>query len=369
MADGGTFKEICHVIVLCVIWYAVSSGNGVIGKTVLNDLPYPMTVTMVQLLTVTVGCGPMIALTGIQTHHVSITWNHYIKFIVPLACAKFFSSVSSHISIWKVPVSYAHTVKATMPLFTVILSRIIIGEKQTIKVYLSLIPIIIGVIIATITELSFDLIGLCSALIATLVFSLQHIFSKKALNETGIHHFKLLHLLARLALFFFIPIWLIVDVRKMMNDETFLQNTDKFVVLFLLFLDGICNFVQNVVAFSVLSLVSPLTYSVCNATKRISIITVSLILLRNPVTSLNFFGMMLAILGVLCYNKAKYDALQLKKKEPVLPYSRFEKNALFNDKENNHIPYVNLISADKKPSIHSNHLPVFRQLNDTMHQV
>ncbi|XP_023215333.1 solute carrier family 35 member E1 homolog isoform X2 [Centruroides sculpturatus] len=109
MADGGTFKEICHVIVLCVIWYAVSSGNGVIGKTVLNDLPYPMTVTMVQLLTVTVGCGPMIALTGIQTHHVSITWNHYIKFIVPLACAKFFSSVSSHISIWKVPVSYAHT--------------------------------------------------------------------------------------------------------------------------------------------------------------------------------------------------------------------------------------------------------------------
>lgn len=110
MADKKVNKEVVSVVVLCILWYVVSSSNNVIGKMVLNEFPYPMTVTMVQLTSITVYSGPFFNLWGVRKY-VDISWRYYFRFIVPLALGKFLASVTSHISIWKVPVSYAHTGK------------------------------------------------------------------------------------------------------------------------------------------------------------------------------------------------------------------------------------------------------------------
>ncbi|XP_055389803.1 solute carrier family 35 member E1 homolog [Condylostylus longicornis] len=304
------------VFFLCILWYIVSSSNNVVGKMVLNNFPYPMTVTMVQLTSITVLSGPFFNLWGIRKFS-DIPWPYYLKFIIPLAFGKFLASLTSHISIYKVPVSYAHTVKATMPLFTVCLTRLLFKEKQSLLVYLSLIPIICGVGIATMTELSFDLVGLIAALISTMGFSLQNIYSKKVLKDTGIHHLRLLYLLGRLALFIFLPIWLYFDAFSIFHHPV-ITNLDSKTIL-LLFTDGILNWLQNIIAFSVLSLVTPLTYAVASASKRIFVIALSLFILGNPVTWINVFGMTLAILGVLCYNRAKH--ISRFTEETILPYA------------------------------------------------
>ena len=226
--------------------------------------------------------------------------------LFPLAFAKFLSSVAAHVSVWKVPVHYAHTVKASMPLFTVLLSRVVLGVKHSGTVYLSLLPIVAGVAVATVTEISFDIIGLISALGATGGFAVITIFSKKALADTGMHHLRLLHKLGQMAALMFLPIWLLVRVgTPLSSDLTSLLQVDapkipselNSEILLLLAVDGALHWLQNILAFTLLKLVTPLTYAVANVTKRIAVICVSLLLLKNPVTYTNMGGMLMAILG------------------------------------------------------------------------
>lgn len=110
MTRTGTSSEALQVAALCLCWYAISSANNVLGKIVLGKLPYPVTVTAVQLLSITVYSFPLLRYYGVRpVPRQMLSWSYYLKLVVPLALGKFLTSVFSHVSIWKVPVSYAHT--------------------------------------------------------------------------------------------------------------------------------------------------------------------------------------------------------------------------------------------------------------------
>jgi len=315
-------RDLVRIVFLCMFWYAVSSSNGVLGKWILSEFPFPMTLTMVQLTSIAVYSGPMLSLMGVRGCSSSIlTWKCYFTLIFPLAFAKFGSSVLSHVSIWKVPVSYAHTVKASMPLFTVAISRILFGERHSYAVYFSLLPIVMGVAVATVTEASFDVLGLGSALAATAGFSMMNIFSKKALKDTGMHHLKLLCTLGRIACLMFFPFWLIFDGKKVAENLTD-ENSVSSSIVFLLVVDGVTHWLQNILAFTILKLVAPLTYAVANVTKRISIISVSIVLIGNQVTASNVGGMLLAIAGVFHYNKVKYEENRARSSLPTTSFKK-----------------------------------------------
>ena len=108
MANVATYGPAFKIILLCVAWYIASSANNVVGKLILSEFPYPMTVSMVQLISITIYLMPILRLWGVPAAF-RVPLKYWFTMILPLAFGKFFASVSSHISIWKVPVSYAHT--------------------------------------------------------------------------------------------------------------------------------------------------------------------------------------------------------------------------------------------------------------------
>ncbi|XP_011405219.1 PREDICTED: solute carrier family 35 member E1-like [Amphimedon queenslandica] len=303
------------VICLCLLWYVSGAGNSIAAKKALSIFPYPMTVSMLHLLAMNCLLGPALTLLDIPpTPHLSKRF--YIKRLIPLAISKGLGSISSHFSLWRVPVSYLHTVKALVPLFTVVLSTIILKESYSWKVYVSLLPIVCGVLMATVTELSFDMIGMISATLATLLFALTNIYSKKSMREVQINHLRLLLLLTQLATIFLFPTWMYFDVWNIVNNVYKIQHISWLGLM--LATSAIMSFIQSIVSFSLLSLISPVGYSVANASKRIIVITTSLVFLRNPVTPYNALGMVIAISGVALYNKIKSD---IQMRRSILPKS------------------------------------------------
>jgi solute carrier family 35 protein E2 len=63
-----------------------------------------------------------------------------------------------------VAVSFTETIKSSAPIFTVVISRILLGEKTGFWVNLSLLPVMSGLALCSSNELSFDMRGFIAAL-------------------------------------------------------------------------------------------------------------------------------------------------------------------------------------------------------------
>ena len=305
---------------MCVLWYAFSTGTSIFSKQVLILFPYPFTITLAHFAAIILCVRPILILTNSHgVHGSAVQRKQYYRRLMGLSFGKIFASVSSHISILHIPLSYSHTVKATMPVFTVLLSKLIFNESHSAGVYLTLVPIVGGVLMATVSDIVIDMIGVLNALISTGAFTLQNMYSKKTMKEIDIHQLQLLEHITLIALLIFLPVWAVVDGRVFLFGVPEFEYGNLYHILTLLASTSFCNVGQNIFAFCVISNVSPLSYSIANVSKRIVIISGSLLFFKDPVTPTTVVGMSIAIGGVFIYNRLK---LSRKIEKTILPLSR-----------------------------------------------
>ncbi|GJN35713.1 hypothetical protein PR202_gb24516 [Eleusine coracana subsp. coracana] len=150
-------------------------------------------------------------------------------------------------------VSFAHTIKALEPFFNAAASQFVLGQPVPLPLWLSLLPVVIGVSVASLTELSFNWTGFINAMISNISFTYRSIYSKKAM--TDMDSTNLYAYISIIALIVCIPPAIIIEgpqlVQHGFKDAIAKVGLTKFVSNFLLvgLFYHLYNQVNNVVEY------------------------------------------------------------------------------------------------------------------------
>ncbi|KAI7986052.1 hypothetical protein LOK49_LG14G00950 [Camellia lanceoleosa] len=286
------------------LWYLFNIYFNIYNKQVLKVFPYPITITTVQF-----AVGTILVLfmwTSNLYRRPKISGAQLVA-ILPLAVVHTLGNLFTNMSLGKVAVSFTHTIKAMEPFFSVVLSAMFLGEIPTLWVVASLLPIVGGVGLASMTEASFNWPGFWSAMASNLTNQSRNVLSKKFMvkKEESLDNITLFSIITIMSFFLLTPFTLFMEGVKV--TPAYLQSAGLNVrqVYIRSLLAALCFHAYQQVSYMILQRVSPVTHSVGNCVKRVVVIVTSVLFFRTPVSPINSMGTGVALAGVFLYSRVK----------------------------------------------------------------
>ncbi|XP_002723859.1 solute carrier family 35 member E2B [Oryctolagus cuniculus] len=298
-----------RALLYLTLWFFLSFCTLFLNKYILSLLEgEPSMLGAVQMLSTTfIGCVKVFVPCCLYQHKARLSYPpNFITTMLFVGLMRFATVVLGLVSLKNVAVSFAETVKSSAPIFTVIMSRMILGEYTGLLVNLALIPVMGGLALCTATEISFNVLGFSAALSTNIMDCLQNVFSKKLLSGDKYRFSapELQFYTSAAAVALLIPAWIfLMDVPVIgRSGKSFSYSQD---VVLLLLMDGVLFHLQSVTAYALMGKISPVTFSVASTVKHALSIWLSIIVFGNRITSLSAIGTILVTVGVLLYNKAR----------------------------------------------------------------
>ena len=300
--------ETLQVGVYFALWYLFNIAYNIYNKQALNILDYPWTIATIQMATGIAYFVPMWLLGLRKAPKLNAS---EFKTLLPIALCHTGVHVGAVIALGAGAVSFAHIVKASEPVVTCGLNALLLGEILPTPVYLTLLPIIGGVAIASMKELSFTVLALASAMLSNVSSAARGVLSKKTMSGKKIGENldaqNLYAVLTAMSTLILIPIMLGFEgtgMFKALNEVVKAGDYTKKGLASLLALGGASYYAYNEVAFLALGKVNPVTHAVGNTIKRVVIIVASVIAFKTPMSTGSIIGSSIAIAGTLMYSLA-----------------------------------------------------------------
>ncbi|XP_064611452.1 solute carrier family 35 member E2A-like [Liolophura sinensis] len=320
--DEGDHKQgLCNIraIFFLILWYLFSACTLFLNKYILSTLKGEPTLlgTMQMVMTTVFGFLQMYLPLGM---YVPIQRDgkppNFWKNMMLVGTMRFLTVILGLVALKFVAVSFTETVKSSAPIFTVLISRVVIGEYTGTWTVVSLVPIMGGLALCSLYELSFNIQGFMAALATNLTECFQNVYSKLLISGE-----KYRYTPAELQFYTSLSSIVIqLPVTSMLLDIPKARESFDSTMFAVLILNGIFFHFQSITAYVLMDYISPVTHSVANTVKRAFLIWFSVILFGNPVTVLSGLGTITVTVGVLLYTKAKeYDHNKLQHR---LQYAR-----------------------------------------------
>ena len=305
---SGGLAETLQVGTYFALWYLFNIAYNIYNKQSLNVLDFPWTVATIQMATGILYFVPMWLLGIRKAPKLSFS---DLKTLFPIALCHTGVHVGAVIALGAGAVSFAHIVKASEPVVTCGLNYLLLGQVLPLPVYLTLLPIIGGVAIASMKELSFTFLALASAMLSNVSSAARGVLSKKTMSGKKIGENldaqNLYAVLTAMSTLILIPTMLALEgtgffsaFNKVVAGGEFTQKS----LATLLALSGASYYAYNEVAFLALGKVNPVTHAVGNTIKRVVIIVASVIAFKTPMSTGSIIGSSVAIAGTLLYSLA-----------------------------------------------------------------
>jgi len=313
--DGHSTEKpnVFYIAGVIMFYWLVSFTVVFMNKFLLSNsvykFPYPLTITWYQLLV------SFTILVFASYFNRSVPWLSGIPDIEfdPAIARKVFPMTIIFVGMLSlnnaclkyIEVTFYQVARSLSIIFSAIFTYVILQKTTSKRAIYAMIIIIAGFILGSYGEVRFSWTGSILGVCASMFVALYGIYVKKTLSYLDNNQWRLLNYNTILALIVLIPlIYLTGEYTFTTDPEVYFLGEPYFWATQTI--TGIAGFAINVAIFVQIKVTTPLTNTISGTAKACVQTLLAWMIFRNPISTMNFIGIVLSLVGSGMYSWVRY---------------------------------------------------------------
>ncbi|AES59835.1 putative sugar phosphate transporter domain-containing protein [Medicago truncatula] len=317
-------------------WWAFNVTVIIMNKWIFQklDFKFPLSVSCIHFICSAIGAYVVIKVLKLKPL-ISVDPQDRWRRIFPMSFVFCINIVLGNVSLRYIPVSFMQTIKSFTPATTVVLQWLVWRKYFDWRIWASLVPIVGGILLTSITELSFNMFGFCAALFGCLATSTKTILAEALLHGYKFDSINTVYHMAPFATLIMVFPALLLEGNGIL--EWFSIHPYPWAAMIIIFSSGVLAFCLNFSIFYVIHSTTAVTFNVAGNLKVAVAVLISWLIFRNPISYMNAVGCAITLVGCTFYGYVRnmisqQPAVPGTPRTPRTPRSKMELLPLVNDK-------------------------------------